>query len=176
MRSIESRALLALALVAAIALVAVTGAFAAGSATKAGTAPSISSTATEVVQAELTLNGGIQSSTIKNVDYLYKVHRQCLIPPVSGGCMSYMNYPVEVYLCASSQLGVVYPESQRTVTDIRCTPRLTALSGSTGAFNGMPINYTNHKFRAYYVFIAPGAAGSFNPPLEGQTDSVTVSW
>ncbi len=177
MRSFENRAVLSVLLLVVLATaVVLETASAAGSTVKVGTAPNIAATNVEVVQGELGMNAGIEISTIKNLTYTYKPHRQCLVAPIGGGCVSYLNVPVDVYLCASSQIGIVYPASKRTVTDLRCTPRLTTLTGSTGAFNGMPINNTNHRFRAYYVFNAPGPTGPFSPHLEGQADSVTVFW
>lgn len=150
----------------------------AGSSTKVGMAPNIASANVETVQSELTVAGTVSitgSATVKNVAYMYKVHRQCIVAPIGGGCISYLNVPTEVYICGSTQIGVVYPEANRTVTDLRCTPRLTALSGNVSTFNGLTINGTTKKLRLYYLFTAPGNGG-FSPHLEGQTDSVTVSW
>lgn len=151
-------------------------AFAAGSSTKSGTAPNIASAGVETQQGELTFSGPLSTTTVKNVSYSFAMHKQCVTNPLGGGgCLSYMNVMTEVYICGSSQIGVVYPESSRTVTDIRCTPKLTQLTGSTGAFNGMSINNTTRKLRLYYLFTAYGSGG-FVPHLLGQPDSATVSW
>lgn len=147
--------------------------FAAGSRTMSGTAPNVIAAGVETRQAEMAFSGPLSTGTVKNVSYSYQHHRQCLTNPI-GGC-TYVNVPVQVYICGSSQIGVVYPEGQRTVTDIRCTPQLTALSGSTGAFNGMAINSTTRRLRLYWLFTGYGSGG-FNPHLEGRTDSATVSW
>jgi len=153
--------------------------YAAGTVTKSGTAPNITQPNVEVQQAAMTFSGPLSTSTVKNVSYSFKHYRQCQ-SPLSGiggagtGC-SWANVPVDTYLCGTSQIGVLYPASNRTVTDARCTPRLTSLSGSTGSFNGMPINNTTRRLRLYYVFLTYGS-GTYNPPLVGQSNSATVSW
>lgn len=149
-------------------------AFAAGSATKSGTAPNAASAGVEYVQAEMAFSGPLVTTTVKNVSYSYAHHTQCLPQPIGGGCTN-LIVPMEVYICGSGQIGVVYPEANRTVTDIRCTPRLTAPSGSTGAFNGMSINNTTKRLRLYYLFTGPGSGG-YSPHLVGKADSITVSW